>query len=124
MKTTTLGILRGYTGWQDAGETGENDSLTDDLKVVVRDDGSVGVVGCDGVLVQSGDVDDQWYRWLHDQGLVEGTERCAYCGGDIPLGVSEDVPDASDDDAWSELAEHHYPECEWIVTRAHRSEAQ
>lgn len=42
---------------------------------------------------------------------------CAYCGHECEQG---DVPAASDDAAWQELAKDHAPDCEWVLTRAHR----
>ena len=50
------------------------------------------------------------------------TVECAYCSADVPGDVrGEEAPPAVDDDvAWIDLAAHHLPSCEWILTRAHR----
>lgn len=47
------------------------------------------------------------------------TEECEYCSMDV---VCDDapIPDMDDDAAWIDLARHHLPGCEWILTRAHR----
>lgn len=31
----------------------------------------------------------------------------------------QDVPRSDDDLAWTRLAKHHYPNCDWVITRAH-----
>jgi hypothetical protein len=44
--------------------------------------------------------------------------ECAYCSQESePCSA---VPAVDDDDAWTDLAAHHLPSCEWILTRAHR----
>jgi hypothetical protein len=44
--------------------------------------------------------------------------ECDYCGRDtIEAPV---VPGPDDDGAWRDLARAHWPDCEWIATRAHR----
>ena len=50
------------------------------------------------------------------------TAECAYCSADVPYDVrGEDAAPAVEDDiAWIDLAHHHLPSCEWILTRAHR----
>ena len=45
-------------------------------------------------------------------------EACAYCGAEHA--PSSSVPALDDDAAWDELADHHDPHCEWVLTRAHR----
>ena len=46
--------------------------------------------------------------------------ECIYCYNI----VSEDgeVPAVDDDEMWDAIAPEHDPECEWVVTRAHRTE--
>ena len=52
---------------------------------------------------------------------TDETTECAYCNHDVPyMDESQQVPDVTDDEAWEDLAKYHDPECEWIVTRAHR----
>jgi hypothetical protein len=50
----------------------------------------------------------------------EPTIECAYCGREVPGTGEEQTPAVDDDDAWAQLARYHYPDCEWIITRAHR----
>ena len=47
--------------------------------------------------------------------------ECVYCGRDVET-AREDAPAPSiaDDAEWTRLGEQHSPDCEWIVTRAHR----
>ena len=49
--------------------------------------------------------------------------KCAYCFVEQPDDYDEDatVPSVHDEHAWGELAKTHDTECEWILTRAHRS---
>lgn len=44
---------------------------------------------------------------------------CAYCGA-IVLNAGEYVPPVDDDKAWDDLEGQHEPDCEWVITRAHR----
>lgn len=44
--------------------------------------------------------------------------ECAYCSRDVPVDGS--TPALDDDATWTDLAAHHLPSCEWILTRAHR----
>lgn len=44
--------------------------------------------------------------------------ECAYC--DRESEPCSSVPAVDDDTAWTDLARHHLPSCEWILTRAHR----
>lgn len=49
----------------------------------------------------------------------DSTTRCAYCGATIKQ--RDNLPAfVDDDDAWRQRAKHHAPDCEWILTRAHR----
>ena len=44
--------------------------------------------------------------------------RCMYCECDL---TDETIlPSIGDDPAWQALAREHAPDCEWILTRAHR----
>lgn len=52
----------------------------------------------------------------------EPTERCVYCGGDIPQDVSGEVPALGDHESWDRIAKHHAAGCEWVLTRAYRAE--
>lgn len=47
--------------------------------------------------------------------------ECVYCGRDVET-AREDAPAPSlaDDAEWTRLGKQHAPDCEWIVTRAHR----
>lgn len=47
-------------------------------------------------------------------------EECIYCRADVE--VRSDVPAIGDHISWAALAESHKPNCEWILTRAHRIE--
>ena len=49
----------------------------------------------------------------------EQTERCVYCGGDVPLS-KRDAALGEDDEAWQDLAQYHTSGCDWIRSRAHR----
>jgi hypothetical protein len=55
-----------------------------------------------------------------DMTKAEPTIECIYCGREVPGTGEEQTPAVDDDDAWAELARYHYPDCEWIATRAHR----
>jgi len=50
--------------------------------------------------------------------------RCMYCDLDIEETSDTLVPGVRDDEQWAELAKEHAPDCEWILTRAHRREEQ
>jgi hypothetical protein len=43
--------------------------------------------------------------------------ECLYCNADAP---NEAPPALDDDRAWQRLAADHAPDCEWIMSRAHR----
>ena len=74
---TTLGMLRTFGTWQDAGELGEDPSLTGDLRVTVCPDYSVTVDG-GGDLVSAVDVDDEWIAWIH-RTFQEAGPLCSCC---------------------------------------------
>lgn len=42
---------------------------------------------------------------------------CSYCGLNVP---NTTAPATDDDRGWSEIAARHAPDCEWVLTRAHR----
>lgn len=50
-----------------------------------------------------------------------GTIECVYCNHEMP-DEGDYVPDVNDDEEWERLATFHGPDCEWIITRAHRIE--
>jgi hypothetical protein len=51
------------------------------------------------------------------------TDYCIYCDTVLPEGMgNEPVPTATDNQVWARLAEYHQPDCEWIITKAHRLE--
>lgn len=63
-------------------------------------------------------------RTIHDF-ASPSTVECAYCSRDVPAAGLVDNPPAVDDDAaWSDLARHHLPGCEWILTHAHRRDVE
>jgi hypothetical protein len=43
--------------------------------------------------------------------------ECIYC---YNLTTEGDVPAVDDSEMWDLIAQEHDPECEWVVTRAHR----
>jgi len=47
----------------------------------------------------------------------EAFDECAYCGHDTDIAS---VPAVDDDAAWAVVAKQHKPDCEWVMTRAHR----
>lgn len=49
----------------------------------------------------------------------EPTCFCLSCNMEIPE-ADDVVPAAGDDAAWTELAEIHAEDCEWVLTRAYR----
>ena len=74
-------------------------------------------------------------RTLREQGAYdEGTEEwllsnihlddCEYCQSGIFADHPhiDDVPAIDDDSAWVDIAEHHDRSCEWVLTRAHRTD--
>lgn len=60
--TTTLRVLRKFDTWQDAGELGDDPTLTDETPVFVRENGSVAVIG-GGDIVSDGDAEEN-PEWL------------------------------------------------------------
>ena len=48
--------------------------------------------------------------------------QCEYCGYEAELSELEIVPAIDDEAAWAELREKHADSCEWVATRAHRSQ--
>lgn len=48
------------------------------------------------------------------------TRECIYCGSEVE--GADSVPDVDDDPAWDLLARQHLVDCEWVLTRAHRSD--
>ena len=51
------------------------------------------------------------------------TERCIYCGSDVPVDVVAEIPAVSEHNEWDRIAEYHTRSCEWVATRAHRADA-
>lgn len=49
----------------------------------------------------------------------ESSVECVYCGHEVP-DEGEYVPEVRDTLEWERLATEHAPDCEWILTRAHR----
>jgi hypothetical protein len=47
-------------------------------------------------------------------------EECAYCNREVKEQAK--VPAKDDAAAWDKLAKEHAPDCEWIITRAHRTD--
>ena len=45
--------------------------------------------------------------------------ECIYCGA-TDLEHAGKIPALADDEAWTEIAEEHRDDCDWIATRAHR----
>jgi hypothetical protein len=43
--------------------------------------------------------------------------ECIYC---YNLTTEGDAPTVDDDEMWDAIAPEHDPDCEWVVTRAHR----
>lgn len=65
------------------------------------------------------DAGDEEHADMYDEMEARWTaDKCVYCGRSIS--DKEAVPTEDDDDGWEELAEEHAPDCEWILTRAHR----
>lgn len=64
----------------------------------------------------TGNFDDATLEFVCD-GDDDLTE-CAYCNRTVSDG--DLVPAVDDDEEWTRLATDHAPDCEWIVTRAHR----
>ena len=64
---TTLGVLRQFPGWQDAGQIGEKD-LTDDLPVVIYPDGAVQIDDENGYIdlcpAPAKNHGNTWILWL------------------------------------------------------------
>ena len=54
--------------------------------------------------------------------ILDQATECVYCGYTIPGG--ETVPSVDDDAAWAKLAAQHSAGCEWVITRAHRRQAE
>jgi hypothetical protein len=54
-----------------------------------------------------------------DEPEPEEEEECSYCGYLVP--VRSTVPDLDDDEMWEQLLDHHGDDCEWVLTRAHRT---
>lgn len=50
----------------------------------------------------------------------ERTE-CAYCGHMVR---EHEAPPVTDNETWDDIAPDHDEQCEWVVTRAHRIEAE
>jgi hypothetical protein len=55
--------------------------------------------------------------------IIDKTEDliCVYCGREIPIEINEDVPELGDDEAWHDVAKLHRDDCEWVESRAQRS---
>jgi hypothetical protein len=51
----------------------------------------------------------------------QAREECAYCGADV---LCEEPPPEDDEAAWARIAQEHDPDCEWVLTRAHRRRVQ
>lgn len=47
-------------------------------------------------------------------------EFCCYCGAGVE--PHDSVPAIDDDSTWDLRSEDHHPGCEWIATRAHRTD--
>lgn len=48
------------------------------------------------------------------------TVECIYCSAMIQDPGEDQPPAVTDAGAWAALAQQHAPDCEWIITRAHR----
>lgn len=52
--------------------------------------------------------------------LEEDEIECAYCYGRVPDEQGQPVPAVDDEDEWERLEKLHSPDCEWVLTKAHR----
>ena len=49
--------------------------------------------------------------------------KCIYCGMEDEREEGDTMnPRYMNDEDWAEEAKRHYPECEWVITRAHNVE--
>ena len=55
---------------------------------------------------------------------VTAEEPCLYCGDKRGIGniYPGNIPGPDATEWWTEEADYHAPDCEWLLTRAHRSD--
>jgi len=57
----------------------------------------------------------------HDRRIAEHLAgKCPWCGQFNLIQPMGPVPDVDDNYMWEEIIYDHKPDCEWVLTRAHR----